>query len=78
MKNKLSDLNDHLFMALERLGDEGLKGEKLNSEIERSKAIGSVAQNIISNASLVLKATVAVAEHRLTVEPLKLTAKDND
>lgn len=56
MKNKLVDLNNHLFEALERLNDEGTKGEALTEEIERSKAITGVAREIISNGKLVLDA----------------------
>lgn len=56
MKNKLSDLNNHLFAQLERLGSEDLKGEELANEIERSNAITSVAKEVISNARLVLDA----------------------
>ncbi|MDP5205851.1 hypothetical protein [Alishewanella sp. SMS8] len=56
MKNKLSDLNNHLFAQLERLGNETLKGEELAKEIDRSHAITSVAKEVISNARLVLDA----------------------
>lgn len=61
MKNKLSDLNDHLFMALERLNDEDLTPEQLNAEIDRAKAIGCVAANIIANQALILKSEMAKA-----------------
>lgn len=54
MKNKLTDLNDHLFAQLERLGDEDLKGEELMTELGRTKAVTSVAKEIISNGSLLL------------------------
>ena len=60
MKNKLSDLHNHLFVALERLNDESLKGEKLAEEISRSRAITDVAREIVANGTLVLKATLAV------------------
>lgn len=54
MKNKLTDLNNHLFAQLERLGDESLSGEKLEAEINRSKAIGDISKNIILNGRLML------------------------
>ena len=62
-KNKLSDLNDHLFMTLERLGEEDLSNEELEKEIERSKAISTVAGKIIDNARLVLDAQKTAAEY---------------
>ena len=62
-KNKLSDLNDHLFMTLERLGDEDLSNEELEKEIERSKAISTIAGKIIDNARLVLDAQKTAAEY---------------
>lgn len=56
MRNTLTDLNNHLFMAMERLNDEELKGDDLKREIERSKAMSSIAGAIVSNASLALDA----------------------
>jgi hypothetical protein len=56
MKNKLSDLNDHLFAQMERLNDESIKGDKLQEEIKRSNAMAGIAKQIISNANIVLQA----------------------
>lgn len=55
-KNKLVDLNDHLFAELERLGNEDLKGDELKEELDRAKALSDVSEKIINNASLMLKA----------------------
>lgn len=56
MKNTLGDLNNHLFAQLERLGDEDISSDKLEEEINRSKAVMGVARNIIDNGALVLEA----------------------
>ena len=56
MKNTLNDLNNHLFAQLERLSDEDLKGEELQEELNRSKAVSDVAKNIVSNGNLILQA----------------------
>ena len=64
-KNRLTDLNDHLFVAVERLSDDDLKGDALKEEIERAKAISSVALNIINNGKLLLDAQLAVKERYL-------------
>ena len=53
----LSDLNDHLFAQLERLGDENLTEKKLFQEAERGKAVCAVAKNIIDNAKVALEGT---------------------
>lgn len=59
MRNTLGDLNNHLFEQLERLNDEELKGEQLEEEMERAKAITGVATQIIKNGELVLSAQKA-------------------
>lgn len=56
MKNKLIDLNNHLFMQLERLGEEKLSGVRLREEVERSKAMTAVSREIIDNGRLAMDA----------------------
>ena len=69
MKNKMTDLKDHLFAQLERLVDEGLSPEEIATEAERAKAIVSLADQITSNADLQLKAAKLFAEHGNTIVP---------
>ena len=54
MKNKLVDLNNHLFEELERLNDDELTDAELEKEIKRSKAMAGIASNIVANAQLAL------------------------
>lgn len=68
MKNKMTDLHNHLFAQLERLSDEELKGDGLKEEIERSKAVTAVAREIIANGSLVLKAKIAIQDREIGEE----------
>lgn len=70
MKNKLSDLNDHLFMQLERLGDEDLTPEQIETEAKRAEAMVTVADRIAGTAALQLKAAAMFVEHGEYVRPL--------
>lgn len=51
-KNKIDDLRDHLFAQLERLGDESLKGEELEAELQRAKMVATVAREITASAKV--------------------------
>lgn len=63
MKNKLTDLNDHLFAQLERLGEEGLTAEDIAKEVTRTEAMVKVAGQIIDNANIMLRGAQLLAEH---------------
>ncbi|QLY77832.1 hypothetical protein [Clostridium intestinale] len=73
-KNTLGELNTHLFAELERLGDKNLAGDKLQDEIARAKSITGIANQIISNGTLLLNAEKFKAETlgRSKVEPSKM------
>lgn len=55
-RNKLIDLNNHLFEALERINDDKLEGDKLQEEMNRAKTITMIGNTIINNANLALEA----------------------
>lgn len=55
-RNTLGDLTNHLFAQLERLDDDNLTPEELEREISRSKAVTDVAEQVISTASVMLRA----------------------
>lgn len=68
-KNKLSDLNDHLFAQLERLSDESLTAVQVDIEAKRGKAIVAVADQIVKNANLQVQVARLVAE-KGSIRPL--------
>lgn len=78
MKNRLSDLNNHLFAQLERLGEEDMSPEKIEQEAQRADAMVSVADHIIRNAALQLKAVELLADHgdrfKAALQPMLGTA----
>jgi hypothetical protein len=63
MKNRLSDLNNHLFAQLERLSDETLSAEQIAQEVTRAEAIVGLSGQIVANAAVQLKAAHLLADH---------------
>lgn len=63
MKNRLTDLNNHLFSQLERLTSDNLTPEQVEAEVKRAAAIVDVADSIVVNARLQLDGMKMIAEH---------------
>jgi hypothetical protein len=68
-KNKLSDLNDHLFAQIERLSDENMSVEQIETEVKRGNAIVAVADQILRHASLQVQAAKIVSDHGIDPSP---------
>lgn len=51
-RNKLSDLRNHMFAALERIDDDQLTPEQLKNEIDKAKSIAMVGSVIINSAKV--------------------------
>jgi hypothetical protein len=56
MKNKIQDLNNHLFEQLERLNDETLTGDALISEIHRAGAMTGIASQLVQTHKVMIEA----------------------
>lgn len=56
MKNTLTDLNNHLFMCLERLNEENMSDEQLEKEVKRCEAVSKIASTIVANSNTQLSA----------------------
>jgi hypothetical protein len=62
-RNKMSDLRDHIFVALERLNDESISQDELQAEIQKSKQIAQLGSVLVNSA-------------KVEVDYLKLTGKE--
>lgn len=69
-KNRVSDLTDHLFAALERLGDESLEADALEREVSRAEAVVKVADQLVGTYDMQLRAAKLFAEHGQQIVPM--------
>lgn len=76
-KNKLSDLNNHLFEQLERLNDEELIGEDFNIEVHRAKAMTGLATQIVKNAQVMLQSMKMIRSGEITEDGERLIGMTN-
>jgi hypothetical protein len=59
-RNKMEDLRNHLFEAMERINDDELTSEQVENEVRKSRVLSSLSTSIIDSAKLeidFLKAT---------------------
>lgn len=63
MKNTLTDLNNYLFEAIERINDDSLDDEQLDREIKRGEAVQKIAKTVIENGNLALQAKKHLDEY---------------
>ena len=64
---KITDLNAYLFEQLDRLTNDDLKGEELDTEIKRAQAVSNTSRTIIQNSQLALNATKFLADQGCTI-----------
>ncbi|MBN8977228.1 MAG: hypothetical protein J0I08_12180 [Rhizobiales bacterium] len=62
-KNRLQNLNDHLFAQIERLCDEDLTPDEIERESRRSIALASVAELTVRIATTQLQAIRMICDH---------------
>jgi hypothetical protein len=64
-KSRLSDLNDHLFAQIERLSQEDLTAEQIDTEVKRGNSIVAAADQILRHATLQVQAAKILSDHGL-------------
>ena len=75
MQNKLIDLNNHLMMQLERLGEEGLTSEQIEQEGLRAKAMVDVSAQLIKTAETTIKAAETLYKYGVEIPQAKNSIK---
>lgn len=53
-KNRLEDMRNHLFAAMERLNDETLTVDQIAEEIKKANALASLGNVLVSSAKVEL------------------------
>lgn len=76
--NTLTDLNRHLFTQLDRLTEDCMTAEQIDAEAKRADAIVSIADQVIRNADLQLKAVGLLANHGDRFKPMLPMLGDTD
>lgn len=74
-RNKIADLNDHLFAQLERLNDETITEPGMEREIKKAMAVSKVASQIINSNKLVLQAARFVGDGKVESLPEQFGVK---
>jgi len=67
MKNKIEDLRNHLFLALEKLS-EAETPEDIKNELEKSRAIADVGRVIVDTAKVEVDFVKATKGEVITTE----------
>jgi len=70
-RNKLTDLNDHLFQQLERLNDDEIDPVQMETEVARSKAINNISKTVIELFRLKLDAIKVLTKGESSVQFLE-------
>jgi len=65
MKNRVSDVRDHLVAVMEALNDESASPEKMAANIERAKAMSGLAQQYVSAVKVEMDAIRLYDETRM-------------
>lgn len=70
-RNKMSDLRDHMFLALERLNDEDLSPEKIQEELAKAKQIAQIGSVLVNSAKVEVDYLKATGQIEATSELFK-------